>query len=125
MIQPIGAFSSPAGYRGFGVKSNTPQERSKAEVALINAAGISVVAGALTTAAARNFTSSWANAFILGICGTVLSWFIMLPLFIEKAGIMSGKKKHETGAIPRDSFKTQPVMNRLRPVRKLVQFGQS
>lgn len=125
MIQPIGAFSPRADFRGHGVKSKTPQERSKAEVALINAGGISVVAGAFTAAAARNFTSSWANAFVLGVCGTVLAWFVMFPLLVEKVGIIFGKKNHDAGAIPKDGFKAQTVVSKLKPAKKLVQFGQS
>jgi hypothetical protein len=126
MIQPIGAFSPRAEFRGRGVKSQTPQERSKAQVALINAAGTSVVAGAFTTAVARNYTSSWAHAGILGICGSILSMFFIAPLLVENTNLISSKKKHDTGAISKDGVKAQNVVKgNLKPVKKLIQFRQS
>ena len=125
MIQPIGAFSPRAEFRGHGVKSQTPQERSKAQVALINAAGTSIVAGALTTAVARNYTSSWAHAGVLGICGSVLSMFFIAPFLVENTNLINGKKKREISTIPKDGLKTQTVVSGLKPAKKLVQFRQS
>ena len=125
MIQPIGAFSPRADFRGHGVKAQTPQEKSKAQVALINAAGTSIIAGGLTTAIARSYTSSWAHAGILGICGSVLSMFFIAPLLVENTTLIgSGKKKHDIGAAAKDCSKTQTAA-RLKPVKKLVQFRQS
>ena len=126
MIQPIGAFSPRAEFRGHGVTAQTPQERSKAQVALINATGTSIVAGALTTAVARNYTSSWAHAGILGICGSVLSMFFIAPFLVENTNLISGKKKHDLGTISKDGVKTQSVVkSNLKPAKKLIQFRQS
>ena len=125
MIQPIGAFSPRAEFRGHGVKSQTPQERSRAQVALINATGTSVVAGAITTAVARNYTSSWAHAGILGICGSVLSMFFIAPFLVENTNLINGKKKPNVSTISRDGVKAQAVVNNLKPAKKLVQFRQS
>lgn len=125
MIQPIGAFSPRADFGGHGVISKTPQEKSKAQVALINAAGTSVIAGGLTTAVARNYTSSWAHAGILGVCGSVLSMFFIAPMLVENTTLIGSKKKHDIGAIPSGSAKAQQVTAKLKPAKKLVQFRQS
>jgi hypothetical protein len=124
MIQPIGAFSPRADFRGHGVKAQTPQEKSKAQVALINAAGTSVIAGALTTGIARSYTTSWAHAGILGIFGSVLSMFFIAPLLVENTTLIGSKKKHDTGIAAKDSKRT-PVAAKLKPAKKLVQFKQS
>ena len=93
---------------------------------MINAAGTSVVAGALTTAVARGYTSSWAHAGILGICGSVLSMFFIAPLLVENTNLIKGKKKLESGAISKNGAKAQnAVKEGLRPAKKLVQFKQS
>ena len=123
MIQPIGAFSPRADFRGHGVKSErTPQERSKAQVALINAAGISIIAGALTTAATRGYTSSWAHAGVLGVFGAALSMFFIAPTLVENTSLIGRKKKHDFGAVAKDGSK---VSAKLKPAKKLVQFRQS
>ncbi len=127
MIQPIGAFSPRATFRGHGVKSQkTPQERSKAQVALINATGTSIVAGALTTAVARSYTTSWAHAGILGICGSVLSMFFIAPMLVENTTLLKSKKKHNLNSTAQNSAKTQTVVKEtLKPAKKLIQFKQS
>lgn len=128
MIQPIGAFSPRADFRGHGVQSKpTPQERSKAQVALINAAGISILAGALTTGISRGHTSSWANAGILGVCSSVLAMFFIAPKLVENTSLLSSSKKKPNinPAVTSDGIKAQSVIkSELKPVRKLVQFRQ-
>lgn len=128
MIQPIGAFSPRAEFRGHGVTSpKTPQERSKAQVALINATGTSIIAGALTTAVARSYTSSWAHAGILGICGSVLSMFFIAPMLVENTTLLRGKKKPDLNGntINGSTKASKTVKNRIRPAVKMVQFKQS
>lgn len=128
MIQPIGAFSPRADFRGHGVNTQktTPQERSKAQVALINATGTSIVAGALTTAIARSYTTSWAHAGILGVCGSVLSMFFITPMLVENTTLLKGKKKQDVGAVVSDGRKTHKAIKEgLKPAKKMVQFRQS
>ena len=126
MIQPIGAFSPRADFRGHGVSSKTPQEKSKAQVALINAAGTSVIAGGLTTAIARSYASSWAHAGILGICGSVLSMFFIAPMLVENTTLIGNKKKPELSAMNgvKESGESS-ITAKLKPAKKLVQFKQS
>lgn len=129
MIQPIGAFSPRADFRGRGVQrkaQETPQERSKAQVALINAAGTSIVAGALTTAVARSYTSSWAHAGILGVCGSVLSMFFIAPMLVENTTLLKSKKKHNLAAVQKESTKTSTILkDSFKAPKKLIQFKQS
>lgn len=129
MIQPIGAFSPRAEFRGHGVKSQvTPQERSRAQVALINATGTSIVAGALTTAIARSYTSSWAHAGILGVCGSVLSMFFIAPLLVENTTLLKSNKKklNVNSSVGKDGARAQAVVkDGLKPAKKLIQFKQS
>lgn len=127
MIQPVSAFSPRAGFRGHGVQSvKTPQERSRAQVALINATGTSIVAGALTTIVARNYTSSWAHASIIGLCGALLSMFFIIPALVEKTMLPRGRKNSDVGALSKGTPKAQAtVAEGLRPAKKLIQFRQS
>ena len=120
MIQPIGAFSPRADFRGHVVKSKqTPQERSRAQVALINAAGTSILAGVITTGVARSYTSSWAHAGILGVCGSVLSMFFIAPMLVENTTLLNSKKKPA-----KDNAKAFNIKEGLKPAKKLVQFKQ-
>lgn len=128
MIQPVCAFSPRAGFRGHGVQSaRTPQERSRAQVALMNATGTSLLAGAITTIAARSYTSSWGHSLLLGVCGSVLSMFFLAPLLVEHTSLIGSKKKRSANsAIGRESaLKTSVVKESIRPPKKLVQFRQS
>ena len=125
MIQPIYAFSPRAGFRG-SQKSHgngTAQEKTKSEVAIINAIGTSVLAGGLTTAVARSYTSSWSHAGVLGACGSVLSMFFIAPLLVEKTSLLKLKKckPEETS----QSVSASVTTKNLKPVKKLVQFKQS
>lgn len=130
MIQPIGAFSPRADFRGHGVQKKpqgTPQERSRAQVALINATGTSIVAGALTTAVARSYTSSWAHAGILGVCGSVLSMFFIAPMLVENTTLLKSKKKHDLVSVAaKDGTKAQSMLkDGFKPPKKIIQFKQS
>jgi len=124
MIQPIGAFSPRADFRGHGVKAQTPQEKSKAQVALINAAGISVIAGALTTAVTRSYTPSWAHASVLGVFGAILSMSCIAPTLVGNSSLFGHKKKHDIGIVAKDNSRPQ-VAAKLKPAKKLVIFKQS
>ena len=127
MIQPISAFSPNVAFGKKSVQSKTsPQERTKSQVALINAAGTSVIAGGLTTAIARSYTNSWAHAGILGVCGTVLSMFFIAPLLVENTTLLSGKKKHDMSGIAVKEKAVSQITAKevIKPAKKLVQFRQ-
>lgn len=127
MIQPIGAFSPRAGFRGsrdtYGKQTKKP---IASNIALINAGGVALMAGGITTGAARSYTSSWLHAGVLGICGAFLAMFFMTPHLIEKTGLNKMTKKTEPESVKvEDAQKTANIVKEhLKPAKKLVQFKQ-
>ena len=103
MIQPVNAFTPKVLFRGETV--NDPKESVKKEtrkrLALANAAGISVVLGAATTAIARSNTSSWRHAGYFGVGAALVSMMFLGPGFLYKSGINTTKKK-ETDAFAKE-----------------------
>lgn len=102
MIQPVNAFTpNKALFRGETV-SNPTKENVKKEtrkrLALANAAGISVVLGAATTAIARSNTSSWRHAGYFGIGAALVSMMFLGPGFLYKSGINTSKKDADSFA---------------------------
>ena len=93
MIQPVNAFTPKVLFRGEAV--NDPKESIKKEtrknLALANAAGISVVIGAATTAIARSNTSCWRHAGYFGIGATLASMMFIGPALLYKSGINTTK----------------------------------
>ena len=93
MIQPVNALTPKVLFRGETV--NDPKESVKREtrkrLALANAAGISVVLGAATTAIARSNTSSWRHAGYFGIGAALISMMFLGPGFLYKSGINTTK----------------------------------
>lgn len=125
MIQPIGAFSPRADFRGRRTADRTPQERSKAQVAMINATGISALVGAVTTAIARNQTTSWANAGILGVFASILAMFFMAPRLIENTTLMKHEKKTNRCAdVAKETASTHSTIKNELKIPKRIQFRQ-
>ena len=89
MIQPIGALT-PKVFRG-SVDSESVQ-RTKRRIALLNAGGVSAMAGAVTTVLTRNVTSSWAHAGALGFLAGGATMMILAPNFLYKKGNKNGVK---------------------------------
>ena|GEM_PF-6387214 len=125
MIQPIGALSPRAVFRGsngaYGKKSSGI---SNSNIALINAGGVALAAGGLTTAIARSYTPNWGYAGVLGLFGAFLSLFFMTPQLIETTN-----KAHKQGSdalVKSETTKTAEAMRgKLRPAVKMVQFRQT
>ena len=125
MIQPINASSPRAVFRGskkpYGIST---KGLTNSEAALVNAGGVALAAGGVTTAVARSYTSSWSHAGVLGLCASFLAMFFMTPQLIEKAGLGKLSKKTESeGLIKEDTKKVaEAVKEHLKPAKKLVQF---
>ena len=125
MIQPINASSPRAVFRGskkpYGIST---KGLTNSEVALINAGGVALAAGGITTAVARSYTTSWSHAGVLGLCASFLAMFFMTPQLIEKAGLSKLSKKTETELLVKeDARKVADVLKEnLKPAKKLVQF---
>ena len=92
MIQPVNAYTPKVLFRGetADTKESVKKETRK-RLALANAAGISVVLGAATTAIARSNTSSWKHAGYFGIGAALISMMFLGPGFLYKSGINTTK----------------------------------
>ena len=97
MIQPINAFSPRAGFRGsketYGKRA---PKSANSKIALINAGGVALAAGGITTAVARSYTHSWGHAGVLGVGGAFLAMFFMTPHLIDKKTFGKIGKKAES-----------------------------
>lgn len=94
MIQPVNALTPKVLFRGETVNDAKESEKktTKKRLALMNAAGISVVLGAATTAIARSNTSSWRHAGYFGLGAALVSMMFIGPGFLYKSGINTTKQ---------------------------------
>ena len=125
MIQPVNALTPRVGFRGSNETYKVNMKNLGASnVAVINAIGVALAAGGLTTTVARAYTKSWSQAGVLGIFGAFLTMFFMTPHLIDKAGLSKlGKKTSADIVAKRDVQKMSNVAKEyLRPAKKLIQF---
>ena len=125
MIQPINALAPRVGFRGSNetYKVNAKNLNGSA-IAVINATGVALAAGGLTTTVARAYTRSWSQAGVLGLFGAFLTMFFMTPHLIDKIGLSKfGKKTSAELAVKQDAQKMSNMAKEyLRPAKKLIQF---
>ena len=96
MIQPVNALTPKVFFKGRKNELDNPVNRKlEKRLAILNAGGISAVAGALTTAIARSYTASWKNAGMFGIGAGFVTMMFICPRFMYKSGINSYKKEKE------------------------------
>ena len=125
MIQPINASSPRAVFRGskkpYGIST---KGLTNSEAALINAGGVALAAGGITTAITRSYTSSWSHAGVLGLCASFLAMFFMTPQLIEKAGLSKLAKKSDAEVVVKEDSRkiAETIKEHLKPAKKLVQF---
>ena len=93
MIQPVNALTPKVLFRGEAAvdSKESIKKETRKRLALANAAGISIVLGAATTAIARSNTSSWRHAGYFGIGATLISMMFLGPGFLYKSGINTTK----------------------------------
>ena len=125
MIQPVNALTPRATYRGTGdTYGKKTRVVSDSGVALINAGGVAAAAGGITAAVSRAYTSSWAQAMVLGLLGSALTLFFMTPHLIEKFH-QNRAGKGATGDLIAKS-EAQKLSNVVKecsiPVKKMVPF---
>lgn len=129
MIQSVNALSPRVCFRGSVSKTHkSSEERSKSQIALINATTTSIAAGGLTTAVARSYTSSWAHAGVLGLFGSMLTMFFIAPFLVENTNFfkLSKNSAQEKKMTSTENKKVAATVKEvLKPTKKLVQFGQS
>lgn len=126
MIQPVGAFSPRASFRGSNGAYGA-DAKSKRNIALINAGGVALAAGGLTTAVSRIYTPSWGYAGLMGLFGAFLSLFFMTPQLIESTSHKN--LEHRAGSdvlVKSETAKTaEAVRGKFKPVKRMIQFKQS
>ena len=94
MIQPVSALTPKASFRGSKNSSANPvNRRTEKRLAILNAGGISAVAGALTTVIARSYTASWKHASFWGVGAGLVTMMFICPRLLYKSGINSYKKE--------------------------------
>ena len=126
MIQPVSTLTPRVGFRGskssYGMQARRYPDSGSA---LINAAGLSVAAGGITTAVSRVYTHSWSQAGMLGLCGAFLTLFFMAPQLIENFGLKKPAiAVAESGALKQEASKVAEVAKQIKPAIKLVPFRQ-
>ena len=125
MIQPINTTTPRVGFRAskkaFGKRTNGLTDSN---VAMINAAGVAIAAGGLTSITARAYTRSWGNALILGLFGASLTMFFMAPHLISKLGLDKIGKKNKAEPALMQSTKKVAIApkNNVRSAKKLLLF---
>lgn len=126
MIQPVGAFSPRASFRGSNGAYGA-DAKSKRNIALINAGGVALAAGGLTTAVSRIYTPSWGYAGLMGLFGAFLSLFFMTPQLIENTSHKNLERKAGSDVLVKsETSKTaEAVRSKFKPVKRMVQFKQS
>ncbi len=129
MIQPVSALTPQAAFRGLSgaYKAKSPRERAEANIAMINAGGVALAAGGITTAVSRAYTSSWPSAAVVGLFGSFLAMFFMSPKLIEKVGLTKASKSIESEVISKSKPEKvlETAKEHLKPARKLVLFKQA
>ena len=92
MILPVNALTPKVLFRGDDSRE-VAKMQTKKRVAIFNAAGISAILGAATTAIARSNTSSWKHAGYFGIGAFAVAMMFLVPGFMYKAGVGINKNK--------------------------------
>ena len=107
MIQPVNALAPKASFKGaYSEFKNPVNRRTEKRLAILNAGGISVAMGAVTTAIARSYTSSWKHAGWFGLGAAAVTMMFVCPRFMYKSGINSyAKKKKWTFLLKRKKFR--------------------
>ena len=96
MIQPVNALTPKVSFKGqYSEFQNPVNRQTEKRLAILNAGGISVATGAVTTAIARSYTSSWKHASWFGLGATAITMLFVCPRFMYKSGIKSYTKEKE------------------------------
>ena len=103
MIQPVNALTPKVLFRGDTASYENPVNRKmEKKLALMNAGGLSVVTGALTTVIARSYTSSWRHAGGFGVVAAGVAMMFLTPRFLYKSKINSYAKEQEMDVFTRE-----------------------
>ena len=117
MIQPVSALTPKVLSRGSNL-SNPVNRRTEKRLAILNAGGISAVAGALTTVIARSYTASWKHASFWGVGAGLVTMMFICPRLLYRSGINSYKKERELDVFTKEN----EVQKKLLATRLYVPF---
>ena len=121
MIQPVNALTPKVFFKGRKNELDNPVNRKlEKRLAILNAGGISAVAGALTTA--RSYTASWKNAGMFGIGAGFVTMMFICPRFMYKSGINSYKKEKELDVFTKEKEVQKKL---LTDVNEAIDHGDS
>ena len=103
MIQPVNSLTPRVSFRENNRNYTNPVSRKmERRLAMLNAGGLSVAIGAITTVVARSYTSGWKHAGNYGIGAALLAFMFLGPEFLYKAGIKSFAKQEEMDIFTRE-----------------------
>ena len=123
MIQPVNALAPKVFFKGRKNELDNPVNRKlEKRLAILNAGGISAVAGALTTAIARSYTASWKNAGMFGVGAALVTMMFICPRFMYKSGINSYKKEKELDVFTKEKEVQKKLLTN---VNEAIDHGDS
>ena len=112
MIQPVNALAPKASFKGaYSEVKNPVNRRTEKRLAILNAGGISVAMGAVTTAIARSYTSSWKHAGWFGLGAAAVTMMFVCPRFMYKSGINSYAKEKEMDVFTKEKEVQKKLLN--------------
>ena len=112
MIQPVNALTPKVSFKGqYSEFQNPVNRRMEKRLAILNAGGVSVATGAVTTAIARSYTSSWTHASWFGLGATAITMLFVCPRFMYKSGIKSYTKEKELDVFTKEKEVQKKLLN--------------
>ena len=112
MILPVSALTPKATSRGEYSEFKNPVNRKvEKRLAILNAGGISAAMGAVTTAIARSYTSTWKHAGYFGIGAAAVTMMFVCPRFMYKSGINSYAKEKEMDVFTKEKEVQKKLLN--------------
>ncbi len=103
MIRPVDALAPKVLFKGQDYALENPVNRKfEKRLALLNAGSISVISGAVMTAIARSYTSSWKHASWFGLGAALITMMFAGPRFLYKAGIRAYRNEKEMDVFTRE-----------------------
>ena len=112
MIQPVNALAPKVSFKGqYSEFKNPVNKRTEKRLAILNAGGVSVAMGAVTTAIARSYTSSWKHASWFGLGAAAVTMLFVCPRFMYKSGINAYAKEKEMDVFTKEKEVQKKLLN--------------
>lgn len=112
MIQPVNALTPKVSFKGqYSDFKNPVNKRTEKRLAILNAGGVSVAMGAVTTAIARSYTSSWKHASWFGLGAAAVTMLFVCPRFMYKSGINAYAKEKEMDVFTKEKEVQKKLLN--------------